>query len=249
MNDTDSNPLSSIDPTKIIETAELLKRRISERLPSSNLNNVASELVRLAGLVQTECAILSKPMRLLRVILTLLCLGFLSTLFGVASHIKLSSGTPDLGNFLQALEAGVNLMLVFGAALIFVISLERRFKQRKALKALHRLRSLAHVIDLHQLTKDPERWSISQPTQSSPQVGLSLFQVGRYLDYCSEMLSLIGKLSALYIQNLQDPIIVEAGSDIEALTTALSHKIWQKISILHLIEEKPEGRSSALPRL
>ncbi|MET0336210.1 MAG: hypothetical protein ABW063_00460, partial [Caulobacter sp.] len=55
----------------------------------------------------------------------------------------------------------------------------------------------------------------------------------RYLDYCSEMLSLTGKLAALYMQNMRDPVIIEAVNEIEDLTTSLSRKIWQKIMILN----------------
>ena len=58
------------------------------------------------------------------------------------------------------------------------------------------------------------------------------FELIRYLDYCSEMLSLTGKLAALYMQDMRDPVIIEAVNEIEDLTTSLSRKIWQKIMIL-----------------
>ncbi len=50
----------------------------------------------------------------------------------------------------------------------------------------------------------------------------------RYLDYCSEMLSLTGKLAALFAQSCRDPEVVAGAGDIEQLTTALSRKIRQK---------------------
>jgi hypothetical protein len=37
---------------------------------------------------------------------------------------------------------------------------------------------------------------------------------------------------ALYAQDLDDPVVVEAVNDIEMLATNLSGKIWQKIAIL-----------------
>jgi hypothetical protein len=46
------------------------------------------------------------------------------------------------------------------------------------------------------------------------------------------MLSLTGKLAALYMQNVRAPVIIEAVNGIEELTTSLSRKIWQKIMIL-----------------
>ena len=55
----------------------------------------------------------------------------------------------------------------------------------------------------------------------------------RYLDYCSEMLSLIGKIAALYVQKFDDPVALVAVNEVEELTTSLSRKIWQKIMILN----------------
>lgn len=43
-------------------------------------------------------------------------------------------------------------------------------------------------------------------TASSPKQTLSGPELIRYLDYCSEMLSLIGKLAALYVQKFDDPV-------------------------------------------
>jgi hypothetical protein len=54
----------------------------------------------------------------------------------------------------------------------------------------------------------------------------------RYLDYCSELLSLVGKLAALYAQSTSDPVVLQAVNDIEQLTNGLARKIWQKIMML-----------------
>jgi hypothetical protein len=98
---------------------------------------------------------------------------------------------------------------------------------------LHQLRSLVHVIDMHQLTKDPSLvLGRERDTAASPKRKMTAFELGRYLDYSSEMLSLAGKVAALYAQDLDDPVVVEAVNDIEMLATNLSRKIWQKIAIL-----------------
>ena len=89
---------------------------------------------------------------------------------------------------------------------------------------------------MHQLTKDPERLRVrGQDTASSPKRTLSTPELVRYLDYCSEMLSLIGKLAALYVQKFDDPVALAAVNEVEELTTSLSRKIWQKIMILNVI--------------
>jgi len=55
---------------------------------------------------------------------------------------------------------------------------------------------------MHQLTKDPDRAAgRGQSTDSSPARVMSTFELGRYLDYCSELLSLISKIGALYVQD------------------------------------------------
>jgi hypothetical protein len=86
---------------------------------------------------------------------------------------------------------------------------------------------------MHQLTKDPSNVLAGGPsTPSSPKRGMDRFALTRYLDYCSEMLSLTNKLAALYAQHLPDAVVIDAVNDIEQLTTNLSGKIWQKITIL-----------------
>jgi hypothetical protein len=62
----------------------------------------------------------------------------------------------------------------------------------------------------------------------------------RYLDYCSELLSLTSKVAALYVQHLNDAVVLAAVNDIESLAASLSHKIWQKIMIIGTAA-KPEA--------
>jgi hypothetical protein len=80
-------------------------------------------------------------------------------------------------------------------------------------------------------------------TSSSPDRGLTPFELVRYLDYCSEMLSLTAKLAALYAEKLSDPVVVDTVGDLERLTSDLSGKIWQKITIVQSLE----GRDIPLP--
>jgi hypothetical protein len=64
-------------------------------------------------------------------------------------------------------------------------------------------------------------------------VKLDAFLLGRYLDYCSELLALTGKIAAVYLNHFDDPVMVSSVNEVETLTTDLSRKIWQKIMILH----------------
>ena len=66
----------------------------------------------------------------------------------------------------------------------------------------------------------------------------------RYLDYCSEMLSIVGKLAALHVQHLDHPNVLDGVTNVESITGSLSAKIWQKIMILDL-SLSPEDVKSA----
>ncbi|MCA1614503.1 MAG: hypothetical protein LC800_10300, partial [Acidobacteria bacterium] len=150
-----------------------------------------------------------------------------------------------------ASEAGINLLIVVGAGVLFLVTVETRIKRARAIKAIHELRALAHVVDMHQLTKDPDRAARrGKETASSPKPNLSAFELLRYLDYCSEMLSAIGKIAALYVQKFNDPVVLAAAEDVEGLTTGLSRKIWQKIMILNYVQTRDEGpgRGAKKPR-
>ena len=66
---------------------------------------------------------------------------------------------------------------------------------------------------------------------------MNRFELSRYLDYCSEALSLTGKVAALYMKDFDDPVALQAVNEVEALTTGLSRKIWQKLTILYSMGE------------
>jgi hypothetical protein len=139
----------------------------------------------------------------------------------------------NLFDLFQGVDAALNTLLLMGAGMFFFMSLEERLKRGRTLKDLHELRSIAHVIDMHQLTKDPAAVGAgATTTRSSPARDMTPYELVRYLDYCAEMLSLTGKLAALYAQNTRDTVIIQGVNEIENLTTALSGKIWQKIMII-----------------
>lgn len=76
-------------------------------------------------------------------------------------------------------------------------------------------------------------WSLERrSTPSSPERHLSRAELRRYLDYCSELLSLTSKLAALYAQSVDDPVVLDAVNGIQTLTTGLSAKVWQKIALI-----------------
>lgn len=223
----------TLDPSKTLETLEALQKRIQERFPESGLSKVCQELCSTANATRARAEWIARPNMLLRCSLGVIIAAILVILMYSVSIMDISIRSIDAGELVQLTEAALNDLILIGAAIFFLTSVELRIKRSRALVALHELRSIAHVIDMHQLTKDPARYNKTMIlTPSSPQRKLSAFELARYLDYCSEMLSLTGKVAALYAQVLSDSVVLVAVNEIENLTTALSRKIWQKIMIL-----------------
>ncbi|MCG6856863.1 MAG: hypothetical protein LJE67_02220 [Salaquimonas sp.] len=226
-------PYRTLNPEKIIATAANLERRIGERFPDAGLKNVAGELVRLASDTAKAANEVARPMWWLRAVIALTVIVGALIFFFVGSFLTFNRIETDGFDAVQGVEASINTLVLIGLGVFALFRIEERAKRHAALKGLHAMRSLVHVIDMHQLTKDPVVFSADfRPTTSSPNRSMSRVDLKRYLDYCSEMLSLTGKVAALYAQSLADHDVLEAVNDIENLATNLSRKIWQKIMLI-----------------
>jgi hypothetical protein len=229
--------LQRLDTGRIAAQIETLAQRISERFPESGLRQVALQLVTVARRTQARVEWVQRPVVALRGLSALLVLVIAAGIVAAAMTIQLQSEDLHFTSLVQAIEAAINDVVFVGVAIFFVGTLEARIKRRRAMAYLHELRALSHIIDMHQLTKDPERIaSRGSDTPSSPKQRLTPYLLSRYLDYCSELLSLTGKLAALYAQSFSDTAVIEAVNEIEDLTTGLSRKIWQKLMIVHAIQ-------------
>ena len=223
----------SLNPAAIIETIDQLRARVEERFPGAGLSKVAVELQLIGNQAVGRAAWIGQPQWALRAGIAGLILVLLMIFVAALEPLHLSARLQSWVEFIQGFESGMNALVLIGAAIFFLFTIEARIKRHRALKALHELRALAHIIDMHQLTKDPERvGNIGPSTKSSPKRVMTDFELTRYLDYCSEMLSLTGKIAALYVQGFDDPVVLSAVDQIEDLTTGLSRKIWQKITII-----------------
>jgi hypothetical protein len=219
---------------------ELLSTRIYERFPESGLFQVSKRLLTFGRNAQEDSEWVARPIILLRIVsgffVLLLIVAVVWTLRSLIILGEVSE-LLRLENFIPLLEAGINDMVLIGAGIFFLVSAETRIKRRRVLNSLHRLRVLANLIDMHQLHKDPERvLQRGELTPSTPKIDMTSFELSRYLDYCSEMLSLTGIIAGLYAQYSEDPVLVDAVSDIEQLTNGTSRKIWQKLMILHQLD-------------
>lgn len=234
----------SLDHARILKTLVRLQERAADRFPDRGLTALCGDLVDVARLTADRVKTASRSPLYLRFGIGLVLVGALALAWSLAQfvgpeildfiddpHLAALGDSP--ANAMQAFESVVNLVILAALAIWFLLNLEARWKRRIALRHLHELRSLAHVVDMHQLTKDPVM--LLHPGErrpTSPVRDLTPFELSRYLDYCVEMLSLIGKLAALYAEQTDDAQVIETSNDIEALTTTLSRKIWQKIVVI-----------------
>ena len=89
------------------------------------------------------------------------------------------------------------------------------------------------------------KWSSSSERKLTP------FELGRYLDYSREMLSMISKTAAIYVQEFPDAVALDAVDEITSLTNGLTRNIWQKIMLLDRLQSTLETSSTraAMPPL
>ena len=220
----------------VAATVEQVQRRIDARFGERGLTKTARDLAHLVVLVQTEA--IESHIRLRRTTLAartasvvIVVATVLALLYSMRSAVV--DGLARAADWVPLTESVINDLVFAAIAVVFLWAFPERLERRALLDLLHRLRSLTHVIDMHQLSKDPEQVSPTYvPTAQSIQHGLDADQLHHDLNYCSELLSLTAKTAALCAEHSTDGVVLETVSDVEALTTELSRQIWQKISLL-----------------
>lgn len=217
-------------------TVSQLERRIHARFGERGLTKAARDLGQLVVVVRGEAD--RSHMRLrhrtsaARAISAVIVAATLFALI-VSLRSTVTDGLAHTADWVPLVESIVNDLVFAAIAVLFLWALPERLERRVLLDQLHRLRSLAHVIDMHQLSKDPEQANASYvPTAESIRHGLDAEQLHYYLNYCSELLSLTAKTAALCAEHSADGVVLDTIASIETLTTELSEKIWQKISLL-----------------
>lgn len=223
-----------LDANKLVETIKVLKLRINDRFPDSGLEEVCLQFLNIARKSKKNAEWIAKPNLALRIssylAIAIAIIGIIYTI----TYVEFKFKDNTLVGVMTFLDAFMNDIVLMGAAIFFLTTIESRVKRKRALERLNELRVIAHVVDMHQLTKDPGViGKEGMNTPNSPARSMTRFELERYLDYCSEAMSLISKVALLYAQSMPDEVIVRAVNEIEELTNGLSRKIYQKLMILH----------------
>ena len=225
----------SLESDKIVHTITELHDRICQRFPKSELAAVCEELMVVSKETEAKSHAVNAPNYPLRAIIFVLIAAVGTLIYFLVRAIQVRPSEADLFGLFQGLEAGTNLIIFISVAIFFLFSLESRLARTRALSDLNELRSIIHVIDMHQFSKDPNELLSVDSTE-----GMTRTDLTRYLGYCSVMISLGAKLAALYAQKLPDAVVIDAASDLQNVAGGLSLKIWQKISILESYEDARE---------
>lgn len=224
---------------ELLKTIAGIRGQIDQRFPGAGLGKVAEEVTKLTEEAVARAEAISRPNYWLRAGLALLVVLALG---GVVAYSLDAEGRPTRWQaILQFFDVAKGSAAVLIAAAVFLFTLETRLKRRRAMRAVHELRAVAHIIDMHQLAKDPDRiGSASRPVQIGDKA-VGADELGRYLHYCTELLAVLSKIGQLYVQDFSDSVAMTAVDHFEELATGLSSKIWQKLMILDRI------RSDAAP--
>lgn len=234
----------TIDPTKLILTISKMADRVENHFPSSGLASVANEVAAVAEGTVARVAEIKKPRMGLRIMVVLMVILVVSGPLLFSLVLSFSENMTNLGDFLQATDAGLHMLLVLAGGIVFLVGMENRLRRNQALEALAEFRSLAHLVDLHQINKDPGLDDVVPP-QNDRRTVRSDTELAYYLDYSGDLLSIVGKLAAYYAQNLQDRVVLDAVTEIETLTSTLSNKLWLKILVLREMMTKAQSESES----
>ncbi|MBO0812691.1 MAG: hypothetical protein J2P23_11695 [Microlunatus sp.] len=233
--------LEKLEAPQVLETVRRLEARVAARFPHRNLVKIVVELGSLIEDVASTGPRLRRRLtlaRLLSRILMAVLIAVAIVLFAWALVDSLGNDTLEQpGTVLPLLDSTISDIVFAGLAVFFLYSLPDRLVRTETLRLLHRLRSMAHIVDMHQLAKDPERLRTGyQPTSASlPPLDLKPDELIHYLDYCSELLSLVGKAASLCAEESRDAVVLDTVSTVEDLTVNLSRKIWQKITLVNTL--------------
>ncbi len=228
-----------LDSVYVAETVGRLEARIRARFPDRRLGDAAHAL--RTAVPQIHDAFEASKERRTRIRWATRMAGVAIVVVAAAATLlalrdPLLHGTQSSVDWLPIAESTINDLVFTSIAVFFLWALPERLERRALLDLLHRLRSLAHVVDMHQLDKDPEqtRPDYHRTTYSPIRPIMDAAELHQYLDYCSELVSLIAKAAALCAERTSDPVVLGTVSEIETLTAQMSQKIWQKISLLTL---------------
>jgi hypothetical protein len=219
-----------LDPANIIETADHLARRVSEKLPDSTLAGLAAELAQVARQTEERAREARRPIPAIRVASVLAVCGTLVGIGYLGRHIHARWEFGTISEVFEATDAAFNLLVILAGLLWSFVTLEARIKRKKALASIEELRDFIHLIDITQLYYTPDLYN-PDPAKCLSSLNLDY----TYLLFCTEMLGFISNLAPLYTRGAAGDSILRAVSDVELLANAISAKLLSKAETVRIV--------------
>lgn len=213
--------------TELHKTLNSIRDRLFKLFPNAGLVKTCSSLCDVAGESEIIVSWIKKPNYYIRISSYMVILFLIIPIIQTFRSLNIQTKDINVADFFQMIDAGFNTIILIGATILALTSYEVKQKRKRIIKAINQLRCIAHIIDAHQISKDPLTIS-----DIDTKVSYDEYLLVRYLDSCSDMLSIISKIGFLYAQDFNDHEALNASNDLEGLTTGISQKIWQKIRVI-----------------
>jgi hypothetical protein len=216
----------ALDADEIMATLTAIGHRIGAEFPSSDLVQSHADLMQLTRQTRANVANVRRTpwfIRLAFIVAVIVLLILLSLLGKIILGVR---ATDELSDLMQGLDSAIVTGNVFTSGIaVYILSLDTQLRRKRGLVALNEIRDTAHAIDMQEIVQSSNRAANSK---FSGNASYANFDACGYLDCCSDMLSICGKLAALYSQAMHDNFIVDTVANIERLTAELSHKMWRR---------------------
>src|SRR5690606_1796444 len=122
-----------------------------------SLVNVSRRLEEVARASTAQLDRIQQPHVWLRLGVAVMLIASFAVLGLFAPELHVSWQIRAINELVETVEGMLGSLFFIGTGILFLVTLEGRLKRSRALNAVHELRSLAHIVDMHQLTKDPEQ--------------------------------------------------------------------------------------------
>ena len=123
-----------LDSERIVDTVQVLSQRIHERFPGAGLHGVCMRLLEIARQAKLRAQQIAEPITWVRVlsgaIVAVIALAFVTTLVLIVTDLPDESRSLGTADLVQMLDAAFNSLLLIGATIIFLVTLETRIKRR-----------------------------------------------------------------------------------------------------------------------
>ena len=161
-----------LEAPAVRQTVEELYGRIEARFPKRGLLGVCGDLILLVEEVQSSAGQGQRQIRWVRwasrVVMAFVVVVTVLALLLALHDAFFDERVRDSIDVLGLAETAISDLVYAAIAIFFLWSFPERLQRSRLLSLLHQLRSTAHVIDMHQLTKDPEQPALGEPRLDPP---------------------------------------------------------------------------------